>query len=155
MTDELTWIDDGDDNPDSWRRKPWGRGWRKQQMLRDLAEAKLSQLDIARRYGVSQARVSQVANHPPNKQVIEEIRADIHNKFAGMWIAQKEARVAEYLAMVEQLDGDPDPAVVRARQAALRNVAEELAQLPNRVTVQHERKTVNYTVDGADPEDLK
>lgn len=153
--DENRWIDDGEEDPGSWQRRPWGRGWRKQQMLRDLAEGKMTQSEIGRKYGVSQQRICAVANWTPNKVIIEEIRANLEDKFAGMWIAQKEARVAEYQADADRFANTDDPALARVRQAALRNVAEELAQLPNRVTVQHERKTVNYTVDGADPEDLK
>lgn len=155
MTEEV------DPSDTSWMRQPYARGHRKHALLRDVAEAKLTQYEIAAKYGVSQPRISQMASHPTNAAIIAEIRANLDDEFAGIWIAQKKNRINEYRQMAEDIDtalsemAVPDATLLRVRQTALRNVAEELAQLPNRVTVQNVDKRVNYSFDGVDPEDLR
>lgn len=87
---------------------------------------------------------------------IDAIAADLDNKFAGLWIADKEARVEAYMReymRLDQSDYKNHHEWSKARQAALRAVAEELGQLPGRgglVVIPAE-----HVLIGVDVEDLK
>lgn len=66
---------------------------------------------------------------------IHAIAADVENKFAGQWMADKEKRIAAYMEEWELLNTSKyrnHHEWSKARQAALRAVAEELGQLPGR-----------------------
>lgn len=139
-------------------KQPWARGYRRHSMLRDLAEQKMSQNAIATKHGVTSGAMSLFARTPSNMVIIEEMRKNLEDKFAGIWIAQKEARILEYQQLVvdleEALSGGADAALVRAKMIALKSVAEEMGQLPNRVTMESTTKSTIEVV-GVNPEDVK
>lgn len=74
----------------------------KQRLIRELAEQKKTQAVLAKEYGVSHPSI--VSFKQRHKRRIEAVRADLENEFAGLWIADKSARVAHYEATIEQLD---------------------------------------------------
>lgn len=137
-------------------REKWARGHRKQLILRDLAEGKMTYGKIAEKFGISVSRVSDIARWPASREIIEAMRQDLEDQFAGLWVAKKQNRIADYEQQIEDIDETMrnaltvDPALVRARAALVRSVAEEMAQLPNRVTVQVQKRRVENLLDGVD-----
>jgi len=153
--------------------KPWTR----RQLIVELATSGKSQEKLAEEYDVSQSAVSQFAAR--HRQTIEQVRADQENEFAGIAIAEKATRLATYLDVLdtalkpvpkvnakgEIMYGLPDENGERhpimeidagVAQKILRNVAEELGHLPNRVTLGGEvGVTTNYKINGVEPENLR
>jgi hypothetical protein len=109
---------------------------------------------------------------------IEEAVQKIEDEFVGLWVASKAARLAEYQQDVEDAneiiseemgsrstpreqnpldpgandEDDPPlssaPIWVRLKGAALRAVAEELGQIPNRVRMDLGGTVVTYRIEG-------
>jgi hypothetical protein len=153
--------------------KPWTR----RQLIVELATSGKTQTKLAEEYGVAQPSISDFAKR--HRQTIEQVRADQENEFAGIAIAEKAIRLATYLDVLdtalkpvpkvnakgEIMMGLPDENGERhpimeidagVAQKILRNVAEELGHLPNRVTLGGEvGVTTNYRINGVDPEALK
>lgn len=100
-------------------------------LIRALAAGDARRSDLARRYGISRPYVTQFAQE--NARQIDAVRRDLDNEFAGLWIADKAKRIAAYEAD-HDLSAGGDYAAhyeqVRTRAQILRNVAEELGQLP-------------------------
>lgn len=69
------------------------RGWKLHRVLQDLAVGTKTQLQIADEWGVTQQAISAIAKREAHR--VERYRASAEDKFAGLWIADKEARVAE------------------------------------------------------------
>lgn len=124
----------------------------KLQLLRELADGKMSGAQLAEKYGVSTTRIYGIRDE--NKERIEAIKADYENAFAGLWIAQKENRIAVYQEQAERLADSDDPKLVARTQTALRSVAEEMGHLPTRAAIQSDNVTVHNTYSGVDPEQV-
>lgn len=130
------------------------RGWRKVFVMRELAKGERTQGDIAREFGVSSAAVTQFAQaHGPE---IDEIRASLASEWAGLWVADKNKRLAEYQSDIDKITQDlidtPDDKLLALKVKILRQVAEETGQLKNQVEV---GGTITYVVRGVDPDDLQ
>jgi hypothetical protein len=150
-------------------------------LARDLALTKLSQTALAEKYGVTQSSISEFKAR--RAEEIAAIAADADDQYAGIWIAQKEARLAE-LARLHDIALTPTPKVapsgkiirewvtdpetgvdtevivseVDGRLAAqvMKQAAEEMGQLPTRLQVSGDMSIkTNYTVEGVDPKDLR
>lgn len=116
-------------------------------LIRQLATGEHSQVDLAARYGVTQQSISDFAKRHAER--IADVASRLDDEFAGLWAADKAARVATYQQQVDDIAdllGNPEQAVkagvgyaetVRAAQAAMRAIADELGQIPARVQVQH------------------
>lgn len=155
-------------------------GLRKRQVIRDLALSGMSQTQLAEKYGVSQPAISQFKTR--NAEEIEAVRTAADQEFAGLLIAQKANRLAAYQDLydialkpmpkispsgkivkewVTDEDGNQVEVIVhevdvRAAAQMLKQAAEELGQLPNKVTLSGEVGVkTNYTIAGIDPEALK
>ncbi len=143
-------------------------------LQQDLAHGGMSQTQLGEKYGVDQSAISQFAAR--HAATIQQIRDDAADEFAGLAIAKKAARLEVYrelldaaMTPVPKMAGgavviDPESeegAIVYeidagVAQKILRNVAEELGHLPNRVTLGGEvGVTTNYKINGLDPEALK
>lgn len=143
--------------PENWGKIERGR--HKLTLIRDLAAGEETQTQLAGKYGVTQGAISQFASR--HAVEIERVVGKLDDEFAGLWIANKAARIAEYQQMVADIDeivaestvdgriNIVDADVLRTKLATLRQVAEELGQLPARVTVKHEG-AVKLIVEGAD-----
>jgi predicted transcriptional regulator len=114
--------------------KPYRRGVRKFLLIRDLAGGELTQVEIAEKYGISQPAVYQFIQR--NKAEIDRVKADLEDKLSQLWIARKEARIAQYQGYNEQLtdlaelvEDEKVPGVLKTAMTALRSVAEELGHL--------------------------
>lgn len=105
-------------------------------LQRQLATRDLTRSQLARKFGVSPSYVTQFAK--TYEREIEAIREKLDDEFAGLWIAQKEMRIAAYQAEYERALRHPRRdhfEWVNARRQILHTVAEELGQLPPRQTV--------------------
>lgn len=120
-------------------------------LCRELAVAEKPQVQLSEEYGVSQSAISQFkARH---KDRIEAIRNKLDDEFAGLWIAEKANRIAEYQADVEFIGATTKADLLRVKATILKAVSEELGQLPARVNVTV-TNPVTYVVKGVDPDDL-
>jgi predicted transcriptional regulator len=136
--------------------KPWTR----RKLIVELAHSDKSQVRLAEEYGVTQSSISEFASR--HRAEIDVVRADKENEFAGIAIADKANRLATYEDVLRRLTGALEDAdlmdekVANAIGKVLRNVAEELGHLPNRVTLGGEvGVTTNYKINGVDPENLR
>lgn len=119
-------------------------------ICRLLAAGELSQRQIASRFGITQNRISEINRQQARR--IDAIRAAMDDEFAGLWIADKTARLANYEGDVEALASEDGVEAKRARAAIMKIVAEEMGQLPARLSL-----TVNpviHIIEGVNMEDL-
>jgi predicted transcriptional regulator len=124
-------------------------GWKKLKLIRELALTGRTQVDLAEEFEVSQPTISYFASK--HAAEIAEIRANAEDDFAGLWIAKKKNRLAEYQKDVDEVNElPPDPALKRIKHNALKSVAEELGALKTNVDA-----TITYKVEGVDTEKLR
>ena len=133
-------------------------------LIRDLAKGEHRDAELARRYGVT--RPSLQAFKTRHADRIAHVRGHLDDVFAGIEFADKAARVAELsqdAAAIADVLADPATAaragvgyaeMVRAKQSALRAIAEELGQLPSRMQVQV-AGSLDVQVNGVDVGALK
>ncbi|MFF7734259.1 hypothetical protein [Streptomyces sp. NPDC007984] len=137
-------------------KNPLERGWRKAQLIRQLALGELTQTRLGELYGVSQASISRFAARYTGE--IETVRYNLAEKVQQgaeeLWVTQKHNRLAEYQDVAERMGGVSTPRAQEIRMQALRNVAEELGDLPARTQVDISTSTVSYQVVGIDPADI-
>lgn len=149
------------------------RGHTKFEVIGHLAKGELTMRTLAEMYNVSVSSIHEFKVRHIHE--IDAIKADIESEMVGLWIAQKRNRIAEYEADVEMVNDTldlippeviaaggkrgetlPTPELFTAKHRAMKSVAEELGQLPNRITMSGEvGTTVNYSIDGVDLEELK
>lgn len=137
-------------------RYPLDRGWRKAQLIRQLALGELSQTRLGELYGVSQASISRFATR--HAADIEQVRWNLAEKVQQgaehLWVVGKQNRLAEYQDVAERMGSMSTPRAQEIRMQALRNVAEELGDLPARTNVQIDQTTVQYEIVGVSLEDI-
>lgn len=150
-------------------------------LIRALAAGKVRRSQLAKDYGVSPAAITAFASR--NALAIQMLHDDLQAEMKALWIAEKAARVAEYQQDVDDINGSeharreavktalgdtldvqaalaeseglaPDPAQLRGKHRALRSVAEELGQLPARVTVEIGDTHVRHELVGVDIDDV-
>lgn len=143
------WSDEELEEQPQERRKL--RGYVAYDLVQDLAFSGLTHELLGEKYGVTRQAIS--AFNQREAERIAEVVANKDDALAGLWIAKKERRVAEYLRDVEEINElPPDAQLKRVKHSALRSVAEELGQLKSNVEVKSE---VHYTVEGVDLDKLK
>lgn len=141
-----------------------------------MREPGTTNAEFGRRYGVSGQAIGVFAKRHADE--IAAVAADADNEYAGMLIASKAYRLALLEQIVEQA-GIPVPKVtpagkivhrwnaetgedeevmeidVRAQMQAVKQAAEELGQLPNRVTLSGQIDTTTvYKIVNVDDSDL-
>ena len=154
------------------------RGWRKQWLLGKLARSEGTQQALAQALEVSKGAVGQFSRR--HQEEIERMRAELAEQINGLWITNKLNRLAEMQTDVEDINAivldklnaatptpenplepgeggkvqagatDDLPAWLRTKLSILRGAAEELGQIPNKVTMQVGGSIVTYKLDGAD-----
>lgn len=139
------------------------RGHIRHRLIRDLAGG-ATQPELARRYDVTQQAISQFAQR--HATAVAAVVADMANEYADLWITEKRARLAELQEQVDSVSAtlaDPERTaragvqlaeMLRVVQTALRQAAEELGQIPGRVSVQH-RGSLAVTLNGVELEALR
>lgn len=126
----------------------------RREIQRALADGTEKRAAIARRFGVTAGYITQFAKTYARE--IDDIKRDLDNEFAGLWIASKVNRVLAYQAEYARLSSDPKASHhewAKARLQALHQAAEELGQLPPRATLTV--IPVVHVLEGVDPELLK
>lgn len=138
-----------------------------------LARGDRTQSSLAGEYGVVQQSISAFADRHSDE--IQAIIDNGLNEMTGIALAKKEARLATYQELIERLSpGTPKVAGKDGRQVrdpdtgepiyeidagqinkALRQMAEELGQLPARVVITGDLEVkTNYQINGVEPSDL-
>ena len=145
-----------DDDPDDVNEsgEQHERPWHRRQFCRELAAGEVTRAALARKYGISRAAVTQFAKR--HRAEIDAIKAQLDDQFAGLWIARKENRLAQYQAdyeASEQHDKSEHFEWIRVRTQIMHQAAEELGQLPPRATLTI--MPVVHVLEGVDPEVLK
>lgn len=128
------------------------RGWVKHRLIRDFALGEKTGKQMAEEYGVSQTSISAFKRR--NAMEIEEVRNNLADEYAGVWVAQKMARIQEYQQAAEKMAKGASPRNQEVLVTILKAVAEELGQLPARTQVQVNSQQVTYQVVGIDPSEL-
>jgi hypothetical protein len=129
------------------------RPWERRALCRELAVGEVTGAALARKYDVTRQAIS--AFKKRHAAEIDAIKADLDNEFAGLWIAQKSARIAAYQADLEASEGGGFGShfeQIRTRTQVLKAVAEELGQLPPRATITI--VPVQHILEGVDPSAL-
>jgi hypothetical protein len=133
-------------------------------VIRDLAAGEMRDAAIARKYGVATSSLVEFKRRHSDR--IAHVRGHLDDVFAGIEFADKANRVAELsqdAATIAEVLADPETAaragvgyaeMVRAKQSALRAIAEELGQLPSRMQVQV-AGSLDVQVNGVDVGALK
>lgn len=128
------------------------RGWVKHRLLRDLAIGEKTGVQLGEQYGVSRTSISNFKRKYHLE--VEEVRNNLADEYAGVWVAQKMARIQEYQEAAEKMAAGHSPRNQEVLVSILKAVAEELGQLPARTQVQVNTAEVTYQVIGINPEDL-
>jgi hypothetical protein len=129
------------------------RGGVRHELIRELAAADVPRTALAEKYGVQPPAITEFAKR--YEYQIQEARKHLDDEFFGLWIAKKSSRLAEYQRMFEEAEEHQDWAEARRVMAlTLKSAAEELGQIPNKATIQHEGQ-VRYVIEGVDTENLK
>lgn len=128
------------------------RGWVKHRLIRDFALGEKTGKDLAGIYGVSENSISKFKMK--HSMEIEEVRNNLADEYAGVWVAEKLHRIQEYQAAAEKMASGTSPRNAEVLVTILKAVAEELGQLPARAAVQVNTQNVTYQVVGIDPEEL-
>jgi hypothetical protein len=75
-------------------------------LQRDLATGSMTRDQLATKYGASKSGIQSF--YRKYQGVIEEIAADLDNRYAGLWIADKDRRVAAYQADVDLVEAETE-----------------------------------------------
>ena len=141
------------------------RGALKLALIRDLAFDERAHADLAEEYGITRSNVSHFARmHQREIDAVErDLQQEVTNECAGLWIADKAARIAEYQDVVERVNEKLDslkdsdyvsPGLLKEKTAALRAAAEELGQIPERPAAPASTASVEYNYHGMSDADL-
>lgn len=129
------------------------RGWVAHRLIRDFALGEKTGAQLSKEYGVSQTSIS--AFKKRHAMEIEEVRNNLADEYAGVWVAQKLNRIREYQRAAEKMADGASPRNQEVLVSILKAVAEELGQLPARTQVQVNTAEVTYQVVSIDLEDLQ
>ncbi len=129
------------------------RGWVKHRLLRDLALAERTTVELGEQYGCSRQAISNFKTRYALE--VEEVRNSLADEYAGVWVARKLDRIREYQAAAEKMADGNSPRNAEVLVSILKAVAEELGDLPARQQVQVNTAVVTYQVVAVDLEDLQ
>lgn len=131
-------------------RQPLEKPWVRRSLQEDLAKSTASQTALARKYGVTGPSIT--AFKQKYRAVIEEIRENAADQFAGIALARQVNRIELYQSELEKAEEREDwKAIARLG----RQIAEELGHLPGRVTLSGEvGTTTRYSIEGVENGDL-
>lgn len=134
------------------------KGQVRRRLIAELAAEEMTRADLARKYDVSGAAITLFAGR--HQEQIDACKLRAEDEFAAIAVASKVNRVAIYDQMISDMEDAMIAAGVvsskRARTIAvlLKNVAEEMGQLPSRSVTHIQGQTIHYTVEGVDLGDI-
>jgi hypothetical protein len=154
---DLARVGDADTDADAVavprERQSLTKGWTKAKLITELALGEKTQAQLAEEYGVGQSAIAMFKKR--NLTAIEAKRENLADEYADLWIASKRNRLAEYQAAAEKLADKPDARSAEVLAKLLKDVAEELGDLPTRPGVQINQANVTYQIEGVDLDNLK
>lgn len=128
------------------------RGWVKHRLVRDFALGEKNQKELAQIYGVSQTSISQFKRR--HALEIEEVRNNLADQYAGVWVAKKIERIREYQNAAEKMASGDSARSQEVLVSILKAVAEELGDLPARTQVNISNENVTYEIVGVSVDDI-
>lgn len=128
------------------------RGWVKHRLIRDIALGEKTGVQLAEQYGVSQNSISHFKKRYGLE--IEEVRNNLADEYAGVWVASKLERIRQYQEAAEKMAAGQSPRNVEVLVSILKAVAEELGQLPARTQVNVSQENVTYEIVGVSVDDI-
>ncbi len=128
------------------------RGWVKHRLIRDFALGEKSGQELSAQYGVSATSIS--AFKKRHALEIEEVRNNLADEYAGVWVANKLDRIRQYQEAAEQMAAGKTARSAEVLVTILKAVAEELGQLPARTQVNVSNENVTYEIVGINPDDI-
>lgn len=134
------------------RKNHLERGWVRHRLIRDFALGEKTGAELAAQYGVSQTSISSFKKR--HGLEIEEVRNNLADEYAGVWVAQKMARIQEYQQAAEKMASGSSPRNAEVLVTILKAVAEELGQLPARTQVNVSTETTVYEIVGISVDDI-
>lgn len=134
------------------RKNHLERGWVKHRLVRDFALGEKTGAQLAEQYGVSQTSIS--AFKKRHSLEIEEVRNNLADEYAGVWVANKLARIQEYQQAAEKMASGHSPRNAEVLVTILKAVAEELGQLPARTNINVSQENVTYEIVGVSVDDI-
>ena len=123
-------------------------------LIRALALGVATHQELSGQYDMTRQGITEFARR--HKREIDDVRQNMDDPFAGILLARKENRLAAYVDEVRRLDEHPNAdhhLWSTARQSAIHAIAEELGQLPPRMTVTVQ--PVQHIIEGVIVEDLR
>lgn len=164
-----------------WSPKwPLERPWVRRALVKELALAQLLDVPtkqergltnvlLGKKYGVGNRTVQLFGRRHRAEIDAVVVAGDSDDaEFAGLWIAAKDNRLAMYQRDIERIEelleehegqehtGSADQKLMQTKHAALRAAAEELGQLPQRVSIAPEAGTkVRYEIEGVQLGDVQ
>jgi hypothetical protein len=128
------------------------RGWVKHRLIRDFALGEKSGKELGEIYGCSQTSISQFKKR--HALEIEEVRNNLADQYAGVWVAKKLERIREYQNAAEKMASGASARNQEVLVSILKAVAEELGDLPARTQVNVSNETTVYQVIGISEDDI-
>lgn len=128
------------------------RGWVKHRLVRDFALGEKNQKELAEIYGVSQTSISQFKRR--HALEIDEVRNNLADQYAGVWVARKLDRIREYQNAAEKMASGESARSQEVLVSILKAVAEELGDLPARTQVNISNENVTYEIVGLSVDDI-
>ena len=122
-------------------------------LLRILADGELTVRQIGEKYDIASDILFEIQSDNADKiDEIRKARAGLYEDdgIPGLWIGNKENRVAEHQAIVEKCRGSRDAKLITRTQTSLRSVAEEMGALRTNLDGR-----LHVTIDGVDPKDVQ
>jgi hypothetical protein len=129
------------------------RSWTRHRLIRDMALEEKTGAELARIYGVSPAAISLFKKRHLHE--VEEIRENLADEYAGVWVARKLERIRSYQDAAEKMSSGESPRQAEVLVGILKAVAEELGDLPARQQVTVNTADVTYQILAVDIEDLQ
>ena len=128
------------------------RSWVKHRLIRDFALGEKTGAELAEIYGVSRNSISAFKKRYGLE--IEEVRNNLADEYAGVWVAQKLERIRQYQEAAEKMASGASPRNQEVLVSILKAVAEELGQLPARTQVNVSQENVTYEIVGVSVDDI-
>lgn len=134
------------------RKNHLERGWVRHRLIRDFALGEKTGKELAEIYGVSTNSISSFKKRYALE--IEEVRNNLADEYAGVWVAKKIERIREYQVAAEKMASGHSPRNQEVLVSILKAVAEELGQLPARTQVNVSQENVTYEIVGISVDDI-
>lgn len=128
------------------------RGWVKHRLIRDFALGEKNGVELAEQYGCSVTSISMFKKR--HAMEIEEVRNNLADEYAGVWVANKLDRIRQYQEAAENMAAGKTARSAEVLVTILKAVAEELGQLPARTQVNVSQENVTYEIVGISPDDI-